>query len=101
MIHVDFDILLYAGKWKRRRRSLRENIRLALCSTYLGEPDKVEIEVLDESGDGPRVVIHVTVTDEDCDAESIVDLLHAAVLRWLRPEYESQVETEIIFLRED
>jgi hypothetical protein len=98
MICVVFDILLYAGKWERRRNSLRKNILMALRSTRLGEPDSVKIEVLD--GD-PRVVVHVAISDEDCDAEAIVDLLHAAVLHRLCPQYESQVESEIICIRDD
>ena len=83
-------ILLYAGKWSPRiHRSLKESLACALA-----DATAVEIETDDNPGDGPRVT--VTVTYGSGDSELVRDEVCESVVHYLRPQYESQVEVEIV-----
>lgn len=95
MTETTCDILLYAGKWSPRiRRSLKESLTYALCGA-----SRVEINAADRNGGEPRVT--VTVTFPRGDSERVRDEIHEDVLYCLCPQYESQVEVEIVHERED
>jgi hypothetical protein len=89
------DILLYAGKWSPR---IGRSVKASLAKALSGATG-VEVAPAAHDADEPRVT--VTVTYPSADGESVREKIHASLLHYLRPEYDSQVEVEIVHQRDD
>ncbi len=83
----------------RHPNSLGDNVRHALYGMckYRGglRLHGIALEEVAANSDDPRVVVHVAV-DGWVDAGAFCDWVHEALVFHLCPEYESQVEVEIV-----
>ena len=97
------DILLYAGKWSPR---ICRSLRLSF-TRVIQDASSVEIAANDgnDGNDGnggtggPRIT--AIVTYPSADSESVREGLEQDLLYYMRPQYGSQVEVEIVEERAD